>query len=474
MFQADLTLDRQLFAFTPRDLVAEDSDVWLYVDLFDQLDLGAFTDDYVSQGQAAKHPCLMLRTIFYGLTHGMVSGRKLADACRNDNRYVVLSGDTRPDCRTFHRFLVRHEERLAALFAQIVRLASAMGLVQLGRVAIDGSRFKANTSKHKAMSYDRMQKAIAEITAELATLKAELAKENAQEATGLDNEARLPSEIARREVRLAKIEAAKTALEAEAGDDEVEKKAQKSFADHDALPLGGKGGFIYGYNAQAAVDEASQIIVAAELHDSAADSQALPALLDKVEETCGKTPDEVLADAGYMSAANVADVEGRGAMPLIAPGKGEQVAGVSLAEQLTPTSVPGEYLCPAGKPVPVKSKRSDGTTELKLPGRFCNNCPLREGCHLHPKRGKTFKVPAEADRETLARHHARMREEASRAAYRRRKVICEPVFGNLKNKGMKILVRGRGKVAAWWKLAAAAHNVEKIVGHMGSMAAAGI
>lgn len=469
MFQTDLTLDQQLFAFTPRDLVAEDSDVWLYIDLFDQLDLRGFADDYVSQGQAAKDPCLMLRTIFYGLTHGMVSGRKLADACRNDNRYVVLSGDRRPDCRTLHRFLVRHEERLAALFVQIVRLASAMGLVKLGRVAIDGSRFKANTSKHKAMSYDRMQKAIAEITAELATLKAELAKENTQEATGKDDEGRLPAEIARREARLARIAAAKKALESETEDGEVAKRAQKSFADHDALPLGGKGGFIYGYNAQAVVDEASQIIVAAELHDSAADSRALPPLLDKVEETCGKTAGEVLADAGYMSAANVADVEERGATPLIAPGKGEQIDGTSLAEQLTPTSVPGEYLCPAGKLVPVKNRKGDGTTELKLPGRFCNNCPQREGCRLYPKRGKSFRVPAEADRERLARHRARMREEGSRAAYSRRKVICEPVFGNIKNKGMKILVRGKTRVAAWWKLAATAHNVEKIIGHMGGM-----
>lgn len=471
MFQTDQTLERQLFAFTHRDLVADDSDVWLYVDLFDKLDLTAFTSDYVSQGQAAKHPSLMLRTLFYGLTHGMVSGRKLADACRNDNRYVVLSGDTRPDCRTLHRFLCRHEERVAALFTQVVRLAAAMGLVKLGRVAIDGSRFKANTSKHKAMSYDRMQKAIAEIMAELDTMRTELAKANAAEANGAEDDSRLPEEIARREARLARIEAAKKALEEEAGGEDVEKKAQKSFFDHDALPLGGKGGFMYGYNAQAAVDEESQIIVAAELHDSAADSKALPAILDEVEETCGKTPDEVLADAGYMSAANIADVEARNALPLIAVGKGEAQASVSLAEQLKP-GAPGEYLCPAGKTLPVACRRKDGSSELRLPGRFCNNCPLRAGCRLYPKRGKRFKVAAESDRQIFARHHARMREDGARAAYSRRKVICEPVFGNLKNKGIRILVRGQRKVAAWWKLAATAHNIEKIVGHMATAAAA--
>jgi septal ring factor EnvC (AmiA/AmiB activator) len=154
----------------------------------------------------------------------------------------VLSGDSRPDCRTFHRFLCRHQERVAALFVQIVRLAMTMGLVKLGRVAIDGSRFKADTSKHKAMSYDRMEKAVAEITAELDTLKASLAKENAAEASCQDGENQLPAEIARRKARLAKIAAAKATLEAEA---EVDKKAQKSLADHDVLPLGGKGSFIY-------------------------------------------------------------------------------------------------------------------------------------------------------------------------------------------------------------------------------------
>ena len=157
----------------------------------------------------------------------------------------------------------------------------------------------------------------------------------------------------------------------------------------------------------------------------------------------------------------------------VALGKGETTMAESLAEQLTPGAAPHEYLCPAGKPVPVKGRRSDGSTELKMPGRFCNNCPLRETCRLYPKRGKTFKVPAEADRERLARHHARMREDGARAAYSRRKVIVEPVFGNLKNKGMKILVRGHRKVAAWWKIAATAHNIEKIIGHMGRVAVAG-
>ena len=147
MFRSDLTEQRSLLAFTVRDFVADDSDVWLYVDLFDHLDLEDFDADYVSQGKEGIEPKLILRSLFYGLTHGIASGRKLGDVCCNDARYLVLSGEQRPTARTFQRFLVRHAVRIDHLFVQIVKLAQGMGLVRLGRVAFDGSRFKANTSK---------------------------------------------------------------------------------------------------------------------------------------------------------------------------------------------------------------------------------------------------------------------------------------------------------------------------------------
>ena len=246
-----------------RELVAENSDIWLYVDLFDRLDIETFYADYVSQGQPGIDPRLMIRTIFYGLAHGIVSGRKLAESCRNEVRYMVLSGEQRPDFRSFHRFVERHHERLLALFVQVVRLAQSMGLVSLGRIAIDGSRIKGNTSKNKAMSYGRMQQAVDKIKDELAVLRAQLAQENStQDKAQLDS---LPREIALREIRLEKIEAAKKALEEEAKGAAVDQKAQKSFHDLEAMPMAKVGHeFKYGYNVQAAVDEQSQIIVAAE------------------------------------------------------------------------------------------------------------------------------------------------------------------------------------------------------------------
>jgi transposase len=450
-----------------RDLVAEDSDTWLYLDLFDRLDLSAFYSDYVSQGQPGIDPKLMIRTIFYGLAHGVVSGRKLADVCRNEVRYIVLSGEQRPDFRTLHRFVERHHDRLEALFAQVVRLAQKMGLVSLGRIAIDGSRIKGHTSRHKAMSYGRMQQAIDKIKEELSALKAQLASENAA-AAGETNDS-LPSEIARRENRLAKIEAAKKALDEEAKGEAVDRKSQKSFNDLEAMPMAKVGHeFKYGYNVQAAVDEKSQIIVAAELHDNPQDSRALPTILDKVEETCGQSAGEILADSGYQSVSNLEAVQAKGATPYIAAARGEEMVEPTVAEHVTATETPHEYLCLAGKHLPVSIRRGDGRTEINIPTGFCDDCPLQGNCQLFKRRtAKTITIMPESQREAYVGNLARLRSPVGQQIYRRRKAIVEPVFGNIKsNKGMRILVKGRRKVGLWWKMAATAHNIEKIVGSM--------
>lgn len=469
MFRGDLTLQRSLFAFTVRDLVAEDSDAWLYADLFDALDLEEFDADYVSQGKQGVEPKLMLRAMFYGLTHGVVSGRRLAEVCRNDNRYAMLSGEQQPDARTFQRFIVRHSKRLDQLFVDVVKLAQKMELVSLGKIALDGSRFKANTSKHKAMSNGRMEKAMAEINAELKKLKDSFASEDIGE---LDR-SRLPDEIKLREKRLAKIQAAKDALAKDYGAREVPESAQKSFADHDALPMAKSGdAFMYGYNCQAAVDEKTQIIVAADLNDAPNDYGALRPMLSQVEENCGKAAESVLVDSGYRSNDNVAAIEEAGSVPFVATGKGEDHAAVEeIKGHVELTSEDNGrlvYRCPAGKKLKTVSKADESTFSVRLPRRACKKCQFADECPLI-KRGRRIRVPRPEHFAAVTANLARMRTEQGRAVYRRRKVIVEPVFGNIKNKGLKVLIRGRGKVRIWWRMACTAHNVEKIVGHMGRM-----
>jgi transposase len=463
MFKADQTSQRQLFAFSVRELIPEASDLWLYVDLFDELDLCAFDQDYSSQGEEGHEPRLVLRTIFYGLTHGVVTGRKLAEACSHDSRYMVLSGQNHPSYRTFARFVIRHQARMEELFVQVVRLAQKMGLASLGRIAIDGSRFKAKTSKHKAMSYGRMTEAINTIKEELAKLKDDLTKANAAE----DNASTLPNEISRREKRLAKIQSAKAALEREAreaGKKAVDPKAQKSFHDLEAQPSArANGSFMYSYNCQAAVDADNQIIVAAEVHDSTSDATALSEVLDAVESNCERSAEAVLADSAYNSYSNLEAASAKGSKAYFAMGKGEDEATKDAIDSLKYYGKLDQFRCQGGRPLKSVCKRSTGTRGLMMPKASCRGCPLKRECQVYNRVAKTFWIP-DAERFILAREHRRrMASPNGKAVYARRKVIVEPVFGNLKNKGIRILRKGRGKASTWWKIACTAHNIEKII-----------
>ena len=462
MFREDKTTANRMFAFTVRDFVPEDSDVNLYLDLFEALDLEEFTMDYSSQGEAAIHPELMLRTIVYGLTHGLESGRKLAQACKYDSRFLVLSGEQMPDARTFQRFLDRHEKRIPGLFGQIVALAQGMGLVKLGTIAIDGSKFKANTSRHKAMSYGRMVTALEALEHELKELRASLTAENAAES----DESRLKGEIARRETRRAKITAAKERIEAEAAakGEEVDDKKQKSFNDLDALPnYNKKTGMSYAYNVGVAVDDASQIVVACEIHDNCSDQGMLEPVLGAVIATTRAVPEFGLADAGFNNPENIAILENLGITPIIAPGKGEDDVSPSALESLRYDEDRGMWRCPKGKLVPEALPTSERRT-LAPPKGFCIGCPKQTTCPLFEKQGRRISLPPEKIRAAQQRNAERLRTPEGKARYRRRKAIVEPVFGNMKNKGMRILVKGTRKVQTRVKIFAIAHNVEKIVG----------
>lgn len=469
MFEADHTLQQQLFAFTHRDLVSKESDVWLYIDLFESLDTSDFRERYRGQGQIAKEPKMILRTIFYGLTHGVVSGRKLESACRNDNRFIVLSGNTRPDKRTLHRFLIRHGDSMPSLFAKTVRLAQEMQLVSLGRVAIDGSRFKANTSSHKKMKYDNMQRAVGYIEDELNKLRKDLELSNAAEATEVEDN--LPDEIKDKSTRLSKIQKAIEEIEKEHKEKNRSKSEenprdsdQKSLNDPEALSLSHKTkGFMFGYNLQAAVDEKSQIIVAADLHHKATDYQSLPKLLEQTKENCGASPSEVLADLGYKSADNVIAIEQSNSTPIIAVGSKEYAeAEVEFFEQVSPTSNPKEYRCMSGKILRGYTHKRTGGLDFSIPKEFCKGCAFADSCKAYNK--KSVSIPAEEKRQAMQRLYSNSRTQEFKDHYKRRKAVVEPVFGNIKNKGLKILVKGKQKVSLWWKMACAAHNIEKIIG----------
>jgi len=328
----DLLLPHSLREWLPEDHLAH------YIsDTIDALDLRAFYARYEDGGPRNQpfHPAMMVKVLVYGYATGVFSSRKIAKKLHEDVAFRLLGAGNFPKHRTLCDFRALHLKELAALFVQVVKLARECGLVRLGTIAVDGTKLKANASKHKAMSYGRMQAAEAELKAQIDALLARAAQADKAEAGEPDLD--VPAEIARREQRLAAIRAAKGRLEqrqreadAERGrqpdDDSVgpggsgkqagpafkrpfgepPAKAQDNFTDPDSRIMKSAAGFEQCYNGQTAVDAEAQIIVAAELTQCAADSGELPGMIAAVERNTGAVPAVVLADAGYRSEAVLA------------------------------------------------------------------------------------------------------------------------------------------------------------------------
>jgi transposase len=425
------------------------------VDVVGALDLSAIYasyDEKDGRGGSAYLPEMMVRVLLYGYANGVYSSRKIEARTYEDVAFRYLSGDQHPDHDTFADFRKRHLEALAGLFTQALLLCEKAGLVKLGHVAIDGSKIKANASKHRAMSYGRMGETEAGLKAEIEALLAQAeatdAAEDAQYGKGGRGD-ELPAELARRESRLEKIAAAKAELEREAreqaeqeraeaeaklaarreeeqrtgkkkrgrepqvpdpGQAKPEAKAQRNFTDADSriMPDGAnKGSFVQGYNAQAAVDSTAQVIVAAEVVQETTDNHQLLPMLKQVEENLGHKPQAASADAGYWSEDNTTD---------------ESVAGIDL------------HLATG------RDKREEVVATVSGP----------------PPEGVSAK---EAMRNKL-------RTETGRAVYKMRKAIVEPVFGQIKEQRgfRRFSLRGLTNVRREWKLVCTASNLLKLFG----------
>lgn len=319
-----------------QDWLPEGHLAYFISDSVDSLDLSAFHAQYAKGGPRNQpfHPAMMVKVLIYGYATGTFSSRKLAAKLHDDVALRVLAAENYPAHRTLSDFRARHLQELAALFAQVVHLARECGLIKLGTVAVDGTKLKANASRHKAMSYERMLKVEAELKEQIDGLLSQA--KAADDLEKNEPEIDIPSEIKRRTDRLAAITAAKLRLqqrqeEADAArgrskDDQRKPRdkdgkpkcgrrykrdfgvpkdsAQESFTDTDSrIMLRAGGGYDYSYNAHTAVDEAAQIVVAAELTNNAADSDRLPVLLGAVRANLGQDADQVLADAGFRSEA---------------------------------------------------------------------------------------------------------------------------------------------------------------------------
>ena len=325
-------------------------------DVADQLDLSAITARYEGErrGGPPYHPRMMVKVLLYGYCVGVASSRRIAQRLHEDIAFRVLAANNTPDFRTVSDFRKDHLEALGNLFLQVLALCQQAGLVKLGHVALDGTKVRANASRHKAMSYGRMKEKEARLQAEVDELlrKAQEVDEEEDRRYGKDRRGdELPEELAFREGRLRKIREAKEALEAEAlakaeqAESEgrnhpwvPDDKAQRNFTDPDSRIMPGPGGrdFQQSYNCQAVVDSEHQVIVAARSTDQPSDKgQAVP-MIEETILNAGAVPKEVSADAGYYSAKEVEELYALGVDPFVAPEKTRHGLGAA-------TGAPGPH-----------------------------------------------------------------------------------------------------------------------------------
>jgi len=479
---------------SPVEWLPENHLVFFLLDLAAELDLEAIHAPYRQKdprGEKAYDPRMMVVLLLYAYCVGVPSSRKIEKACWQDATFRVLTGNQQPDHSRISDFRRRHLHALAGLFVQVLRLCQKAGLVSLGRVALDGTKIRANASRHKAMSHERMLKSERQLETEMRALlrKAELidAQEDGQFGKGKRGD-ELPEELQRRSSRLEWIRKAKAELEAEAaaakarqreeeaeaaeqevaeaeasGDEPRSKRAarrsrgarkragdaqelaiktalaagldapalrtepnplampsrqvptnaagrpkpqaQRNITDPESHILKGSGGWIQGYNSQAAVDGDHQVIVAIGVSNQPSDAVHLLPMLERIQVNTDQLPEALIADAGYCSIANLEACEDRGLAAYIST-----------------------------------SRQKHGQSPM-------------------PSRG-----PAPRDLDARGRMDRKLRSKAGQAIYALRKTIVEPVFGQIKGaRGLdRFRLRGLEKVNGEWALIATTHNLLKL------------
>jgi hypothetical protein len=356
-------------------------------------------------------------------------------------------------------------------------MAKLLGMVSFGHVSLDGSKFKANTSKHKAMSYEYLNLKEAELVNEIKELMAQAEQcdqvedEQLQDKAGFD----IPEELKFKEKRLENVRAAKAALEKRESElnpgKKIDGKKQISFADEEARIMGKKGHYEYSYNGQISVDAKNQIIVGQHVSQKANDKQEVEPALKQIQETMGELPDQMTMDNGYLSGANL---ECLGQTPVdayVATNREDKKDVRSVEECNRKIKKPDfEYdnekdcfTCPGGQTLELKREAEDGNRVYQATREACEQCAYRPRC-CKSEKGEPRTINTD-DKEPLRREMIdKMNQESSKEVYKKRKVIVEPVFGQIKNSGFRgFLLRGYEKVGGEFSLVCAGHNFKKIV-----------
>jgi len=460
------------------DLLPDDHECYLYHDLFQQLDTTELECKYSHQGQNAYHPKLIVSILIYAYSRGVFSSREIERRCNEDLSFMYIAQMNCPNFRVLSDFRKDNADFFHDCFKQTVVLAMFLGLASLGHISLDGSKFKASSSKHKAMSYGRLKEKEEELTQEIETLVAQATncdKEEDQaykEKTGYEIE----DDLKFKQTRLKKIQEAKEALEKREEElnpgKPIEDKKQISFADMDARIMGKKGsGFGYDYNPQISVDEDNQIIIGQHVSQNANDKKELEPALEAIQETTGQLPDKLSMDNGYLSGDNLEVIQNSGVDAYVATNKGEKKNKVPLDEcerkvvksDFEYDEANNSFNCPGGQKLIMISESSDGVRKYQGDAEVCTKCPFIKRCCQSTK-GAARTITTDDKEPQRLLMNQKMEEEDSKEIYKQRKVIVEPVFGQIKNTGFRgFSVRGKEKVAGEFSLVCATHNLKKMI-----------
>jgi transposase len=468
---------RELFATNVFDLLPHDHSCYVYGDIFEQLDTSSVEERFSIRGQNAYHPRLITGILIYAYSQGVFSSREIEKKCHEDLGFMFISHFNCPNFRVLSDFRKDNYEFFKECFKQSVLLAMEAGMVSLGHVSLDGSKFKANTSKHKAMSYGRLKAKEKELTEEIEALIAKASKCDEEEDEEYKDKAgyEIPDALKIKENRLAKIKEAKEALEKREQKlnpgKEIEDKKQISFADKDARIMGKNGSFEYNYNGQISVDENDQIIVGQHVSQNENDKQEAEPGLEEIKETTGDLPDKMSLDNGYMSGNNLEAFEDKKTDVYIATGKGEKkdqrpIEDLNRRIKKSDFSYHEDkdcFVCPVGHTLGLKRETSDGKKIYQAVKAECDSCPYKARC-CSSKKGEPRTINTDDKEPLRQKMNEKMEQESSKEMYKKRKKIVEPVFGQIKNNEFRgFSLRGHKKASGEFSLVCAVHNFKKIV-----------
>ncbi len=459
------------------DLLPENHDCFVFKELFEQLDTSEIEKKFSPRGQHAFHPKKLVGILIYGYTHGVFSSRQLEKRCNEDLSFMYITGMNCPNFRVLSDFRKDNPEFFHACFKQTVELAIEMKLASLGHVSLDGSKFKAGSSKHKAMSYGRLKEKEQELCEEIEALVARANVCDGEEDTEYKEKTgyELPEDIKFKEQRLEAVKRAKEALEAREEalnpGKPIDDKKQISFADTDACIMGKKGDFDYRYNGQISVDSDHQIIVGQHISQNANDKREVEAALESIEENTGNLPEKMSADNGYESGENLDALEQSSVEGYVATGREGKSRSDSL-EDSNRKVVKADFEydeeqdcfhCPGGQTLKLKSEDKNGNRVYQGDAAVCAGCQYHARC-CKSQKGEARTVNTDCHEGARQRMRERMEQAESKEIYKERKEIVEPVFGQIKNGGFRgFSVRRKDKVAGEFSLVCAGHNMKKIV-----------